>query len=484
MVWYQLLVTKLPKHLSDHYLLDFPVAEIAKRQMHSEQEILIQDILGFDQYFPREEVLKAIYPAIENLAKSIGDEILRLNNGQAPKAVMLVGGGSLTPHLPEELGKILNLPTNRVAVRGIDAIQNLTRAESIEATPELVTPIGIAIAAKKAPIHYMSITVNEQVVRLFELKEMTVGDAFLAANIRAKQLYGKPGHGLSITVNGQDIFIPGEHGHPARILLNGEEASTKSLIKNGDKIELIEGKDGATATVNVQDIVDSACVKTITIRDTIYVVEPKVMVNGRAVSLDAPLNDRDVVTVEIAETLEDVFKYTKNERLLENFRSYYIQIDGRPLYLPEFSCELFINNKPSKIQYPVQNGDIITFAQNSLPTAELLANHLNILLEDKIVVAFQNEQVELVKIAREVLVNGAVVQAQTTIPNGATVQILDKDQGKWIFQDIFRFSNWQLPTAFKGSFTILRNGLPATFDSEIFGGDTLEIQLSEQPVKN
>lgn len=65
-----------------------------------------------------------------------------------------------------------------MAVRDVNAIQNLTRAPHIAATPELVTPIGIAIAAQKSPIHYMSIKVNEQVVRLFELKEMTVGDAF------------------------------------------------------------------------------------------------------------------------------------------------------------------------------------------------------------------------------------------------------------------------------------------------------------------
>lgn len=142
---------EITEALSDYYLLDFPIAEAAKRQMHKEEQILIQDILGFDQYFPREEVLQAIYPAIENLATSIGEEILRLNSGQAPKAVMLVGGGSLTPHLTDELGKMLNLPANRVAVRGIDAIQNLTRDESIVATPELVTPIGIAIAAKKHP---------------------------------------------------------------------------------------------------------------------------------------------------------------------------------------------------------------------------------------------------------------------------------------------------------------------------------------------
>ena len=126
---------EITEALSDHYLLDFPIAETAKRQMHTSEEILIQDILGFDQYFPREEVLEAIFPAIENLAKSIGEEILRLNSNEAPKAVMLVGGGSLTPNLTDELCKILQLPKNRVAVRDVNAIQNLTRAEHIMATP-------------------------------------------------------------------------------------------------------------------------------------------------------------------------------------------------------------------------------------------------------------------------------------------------------------------------------------------------------------
>ena len=41
---------EITEALSDHYLLDFPIAETAKRQMHTSDEILIQDILGFDQY--------------------------------------------------------------------------------------------------------------------------------------------------------------------------------------------------------------------------------------------------------------------------------------------------------------------------------------------------------------------------------------------------------------------------------------------------
>ena len=62
--------------------------------------------------------------------------------------------------------------------------------------------------------------------------------------------------------------------------------------------------------------------------------------------------------------------------------------------------------------------------------------------------------------------------------------MINKDTKPWIFQDVFRFSDWQLPSNFKGHFTILKNGIPSSFDAEIFGGDTLEILLSENPVTN
>ena len=110
--------------------------------------------------------------------------------------------------------------------------------------PILVTPIGIAIAAKRAPIQYMSVTVNGKNIRLFELKEMTVADALLVSKISAQNLYGKPGHGITISINEKNLIIPGEHGKPSIILLNGEPASSKDLIANGDSIELFLDKTG------------------------------------------------------------------------------------------------------------------------------------------------------------------------------------------------------------------------------------------------
>lgn len=471
---------EITEALSDQYLLDFPVAEVVKRQLTSDEDVVIQDILGFEQTYPKEEVIEAINPAIEGLAQAIGNELLRLNNQTPPKAVMLVGGGSLTPNIPIALSKVLNLPVNRVAVRGIDAIHNLTKEASIPATPELVTPIGIAIAAKKAPIQYMTVTVNEQMVRLFELKEMTVADAFLSANIRAKQLYGKPGQGMAITVNNQDIFIPGGHGLPATILVNGENASTKTEIKNGDVISLIEGQNGQDAKAAVRDIVDEALIKKVTVQGTTYTVEPIVQVNNRLCSIDQELMDKDSLQIETRETIEELLRYVKKIDLIQKLNSYNLIINGKPAFFPEFSSKLLLNGIPCKLSYPFKDGDTITIEDVGIPTVEMVANKLDLILEEKIVVSFQQEQLELHKVCREVIHNGEVVPASLKLINGSSLTIVEKDTNRWKYQDIFRFSDWQLPVNFKGHFTILRNGQPSSFDEEIFGGDQLEILLTKR----
>ena len=469
---------EITEALSDQYLLDFPIAEKVKRQLTTADEIIIQDILGFDQTYPKEEVVQAIQPSIQNLAKSIGDEILKLNNQVSPKAVMLVGGGSLTPHLPAEVCKILNLPANRVAVRGLDAIQNLTKDPTIPTTPELVTPIGIAIAAKRAPIQYMSVTVNEQVVRLFEMKEMTVSDAFLAANIRAKQLYGAPGQGIAITVNGQNIFVPGGHGEPATILVNGKTASTKTMIKNGDSISLIAGKNGFNAKATVRDMIDPALIKVITFQGKRYTLEPRVTVNGKQCSFDLELQERDHLELTTIEVLEEFLKDIQAFDSIQRLKPFYIHVNGKPTVLPDYTSKLLINEKPGKLNFPLRNEDCISIEDAPLPTIENIAQQLNINLEEKIVVKFQQETIELSKICREIHVNGQAVLPTAIISNGASLSIIEKDTQPWIFQDIFRYSNWQLPTDFKGHFSILRNGVPSSFDEVIYGGDQLEIILS------
>ena len=116
-----------------------------------------------------------------------------------------------------------------------------------------------------------------------------------------------------------------------------------------------------------------------------------------------------------------------------------------------------------------------------MPTVRVVLDQLDIALEESITVTFQNEPLQLKKTKYEVLMNGVVVQPTTIVYNGASLQLVNKDGSPWIFQDVFKFSNWQMPPDFRGQFIILRNGNPSSFDTEIFGGDILEIQLIEQP---
>lgn len=465
---------EITEALSDIYLLDFPLAEEAKRTLNNEEFIQIQDILGFEQDIPKEEVVDSLKPAIEVLASSISNEILRLNNNKPTKAVMLVGGGSLTPTLPRILAEKLNLPANRVAVRGIDAIQNLTKADHIPITPELVTPIGIAIAAKRAPIQYMSVQVNNQIVRLFELKEMTIADALLAANISARKLYGKPGAALSVHVNGQVIHIPGEHGKPAVIRLNGIEANTKSSIQNNDKIELLEGIDGKEGMATVRDLLDDATIKSITFQGVMYIVEPSIQINGKKVSLDTMLQENDKITVETPQTVEQVLYAIHKENYLTQLHPYTITINNKNHFIPTFSTKLSLNGSPVKLSYSVQENDIIKMETHNSPTLEQLANQLDKKLVDQIKITFQNNTLELSRDCAIVHKNNVQLSSTDIIANESKIQWQDINSSPWIFQDVFRFTEWTMPEQ-AGSFQILKNGTPSRFDEEIFGGDQLDI---------
>ncbi len=465
---------EITEALSDHYLLDFPLAEKAKRQINDADFIEIQDILGFDQRIPTEEVIDSILPTIKELAANISKEILRLNNNRSPKAVMLVGGGSLTPQITSILAETLQLPANRVAVRGINAISGLTKENHISESPELVTPIGIAIAAKKAPIQYMAIEVNNQIVRLFELKEMTVGDALLAANIPAKRLYGKPGAAISVTLNEQIIHIPGEHGQPATIKVNGVPANTKTLIKNNDKIEILDGSNGKPAFATIRDLLDEAAVKTITFQGELYTIEPTVYLNGNISSLDTILKDRDKIRVETIQTIEQ-FLQMNHKMLLSKLVPYSITINDKSYFIPSFSATINLNNSPSKLSYPLHTNDTLQIDMPKVPTLIDVANQLGKKLFEQITVSFQGKLVEMRKECVNVTSSdGKQITSNDLLPNESIILWNETEQTPWIFQDVFRYANWTLPDNV-GAFDILRNGRPSGFNEEIFGGDNLEI---------
>src|SRR5699024_10099684 len=127
---------EITEKIGDHFLLDFKDAEWLKRKVIEEKIATVHDILGFEINVTLDDLLTTIESSVDHLATLLANKVLELNK-QSPQAVMLVGGGSLTPMIEEKLAANLKLPNNRVAVRGSDAIQYINNKESIPSGPDL-----------------------------------------------------------------------------------------------------------------------------------------------------------------------------------------------------------------------------------------------------------------------------------------------------------------------------------------------------------
>lgn len=465
---------EITEELSNHYLLDFPLAENAKRSISSQDEIILTDILGFEQHFSSDEVNAVIKPAVERLAKSISDEIKRLNNGHSPKAVMVVGGGSLTPGLTKDISVYLELPENRVGIRGLDALSNVTLEPTIVSSPELVTPIGIAIAARRAPIHYMSVLVNDKAIRLFELKEMTIGDALLAANVTARQLYGMPGLGMSVSINGSDILIPGEHGTPSTILLNGKTASTKDRVVNGDKIELILGKNGTNATATIQDLLEDTTTIHATIDEIPVLLEPEIRINGIIQNIDTAVQDRDKISVTQERTLAAALAKIKRSDLLAE-DTFTVTVNQKTVTLKKRATEFLIGETSVRASYVLQNGDNITVRKKPLPTVDEVAAEIGKRAFDEITVTFNRTAVTIKKPRLSIKLNEHPTVGTELVKPGNRLEFISLNEDPIVFSDIFAFTDYNLPENAPSSYQLLRNNSPIGFNDPIFGGDSLEI---------
>ncbi|WP_369823595.1 cell division protein FtsA [Sporosarcina sp. P7] len=462
---------EMTEALSAHYLLDFPIAEQMKRQIHNQDILTFQDILGFEQEIPSEEVIDVIKPSVKHVALSIANEIKRLNLNSSPQAVMIVGGGGLTPTLTKEVSMQLDLPENRVAIRSLDALSGVTLSDQIEASPALVTPIGIAIAAQRAPIHYITLTVNDQAIRLFELKELTVGDTLLAARVTARQLYGRPGLALTVKVNGRWRTLPGEHGSSTTILLNGTEASTKDPVNDHDRIELLFGKDGTDATATVRDLVDAPEPIRYQLDGVTQTVTGEILLNGKTVTMDTEIADRDELTVNPANRIKNVL----TSPIRSGTDSFTVTWNGTPHRLKKRETLYIANGQEVSADYQIHANDIIETRQPASLSLKEIARDLDIVLEERADVTFNDEPVTIKKPRTAVYVNGQRASLDYQVQANDQVEFKSLPTSPILFSDVFSFTDFSLPSQSTTAYQLMRNGESIGFNELIFGGDQLRI---------
>ena len=465
---------EITEQLSNHYLLDFPIAEQMKRQWTEGETVEFEDILGMMYEATYDELLSILSPSIEELATAISEQILSLNGDHPPQAVMVIGGGSLTPTLTERMSEHLQLPQARVQIRDTKAIKNVIIQENIQNSPALVTPIGIALAAQESPIQYVSISVNGRDIRLFELSNLTVGDVLINAQINVSQLFGKPGLGMSLTVNGQFITVPGEHGTPSIIQRNGELVSIKSPVADGDSIEVIPGKKGKDAVAKIGDLVEKVEPLHITINGERHTIEPTLTLNGEPTTLDQSLNDRDVVEAKQLTTVGQCLEHCGVE--MARGESLLVKIDGRPHQLKPSNLLLYMNGQMATPQTAIQNGAVIQLIQQSERTLAQIAKELNLYTTSAISVQFNGELVNITRMNYTIFVNEEeVTDLQLVVTNEDDVCWQTRPTTNFMFSDVFAHTDFELPTAATAKYQLSRNGNPAEFTDPIFNGDELAV---------
>ncbi|HWJ80401.1 MAG TPA: cell division protein FtsA [Niallia sp.] len=469
---------EITEAMSDAYLLDFPLAEKAKIELSQNEVIKVNDILGFSTELHKDEVIKEIEPALNKLADTICREILNLNNHKSPKAVMLVGGGSQTPSLQIKLAEMLNLPANRVAIRGLDAINNISVADSLMNRPELVTPIGIAITAGDTPVQYKTVYVNDQPVRLFEVNKLTVGDCILASSIKVNELYGKPGNAMIITLNNQKITIPGSHGEGPTILKNDQFSSLEECIDDGEALKVIRGKDGNDASVQIKDLIDTPPSKKMIINNEEYTIHAKILCNGIAVSPDYWIKDRDNIVYHMDNTIQEVLETLNLEEYKDSLQPFHIKINGKETIIPSFSGKILKNNIPARLNHLVENDDVLFLEKRKTPTAQKLAEKRQLLLYQVLPVYFNDQKITLTKQLAQIKRNNEALKMDDIIHCGDEIEIVQKPFEGFLFQDVFTYVEIDRPDNNSGSFELQRNNEPANFLTPLKKGDQLSIVWS------
>ncbi|TCS81304.1 cell division protein FtsA [Tepidibacillus fermentans] len=472
---------EITEAISQQFLLDFHIAEEIKRQLSTVEEVTITDILGVTENVKSETVLDQIDQEIENLAHHITQKILELN-GKPPQAIMLVGGGSQTPRLTEKIAKQLELPLQRVAIRSIDAIQySIIWPDSILKGPDLVTPIGIGISSREKPIQYITLQVNGEIIRLFEMKSMTIGDALIAAGIAVNKLFGKPGMGLTVKINGKLCFFPGEYGSLPILLLNGELASLDTPIHNGDIIEVTPGIDGKDATLTVKETLSHSPIQPyhITINGKDYILKPLVEINGIDADYSNPIHDRDSIRFYHVTTIEEVLVLLGYSTIPYSKNEIKVYLNGEPKTLTYHPRKIYRNQKEVSLQDFIANGDHITLDQEELPfptVRDLVEKEKHIFPFFEIEVTFNGQPLILQPKELQIYVNKKKASLNDPLKPNSLIEMIE-NQEQPTFSDVFRYIDFSISMPQGASRYVLRiNGEPAEFHSPIKHGDQLELR--------
>ena len=171
---------ELTEVIVQHFLVDFKTAEQIKLSSTVNEQVTYEDIMSISHTIPSSEVWEVTQPVVEKITTEVAAKIKELNGEKSVSATFVVGGGGKVHGFTELLAEKLELPYERVALRGEEVLKEVTFEQpGIKKDPLLVTPIGICLNYYEQRNNFIMIRFNGERMKLYDNNRLTIVDAAL-----------------------------------------------------------------------------------------------------------------------------------------------------------------------------------------------------------------------------------------------------------------------------------------------------------------
>ena len=486
-----------------HFLVDFNMAESIKLQSTTSDTVTYKDIMSIEHTIPAKDVWDVAAPVVDNIAQEVSAKIRELNGDKTVSACFVVGGGGKIHGFTEKLAEDLDLPEERVALRGEEVLGDVTfEQEDIKKDPLLVTPIGICLNYYEQRNNFIMVRFNGERIKLYDNNRLTIVDAALQAGFSNDELFPKRGTPINFTVNGVARLVRGEAGEGAVVTMNGKPASINTPLEPNSEIVIEPSTAGEAAEYKISQLDEyNHSVITFVINGRKVSCPRFVQVNGRLEPEDYSIRENDVIETRNYYTVRQIAQFM--DLVIDTDQMIFVnneEADLDTLVYENFSVEwktdeygvarIDNNNYNDTQESDSDDASVLaeqdansTESDNTVTrTSEQMMNQVLDELHDEFAKEAEASAVpenELPKndIQEEIHEEDSSENTVTVIVNGEPVELSGKDT--YIFVDIFTHISFDLQAGKGRAIATVINGRDAQFSEELHEGDKIELYWKE-----
>lgn len=455
----------LTEAVAQHCLVDFVTAEQIKRDCSVKESVEYKDIIGLTQTVNAEKIKEVTASAIESMTRQVADKIKSLNGNRPVSAVFVVGGGGKLPGYTNALARALEIPEERVALRGEEVMQKVNFLEKeTKKDSLLVTPIGICMSFYEQSNNFIFVNFNNNRIKLYDNARLAVVDAAMQADFPNECLFPRRGKELNYTVNKKARMVRGSLGEAAVITVNGEAADIHTPIKANDKVMVKESTKGEPATLEINRLPEYEAVICVEVNEKKIELPKFASVNGELQS--------GYYEIQEGDEIEILNYYTV--RQVSEFMDVMINKD----------MNIYVNNKLADMETKIYENFSIIWTMEELQLSDVERYDKDGSLPERFADLADGEEEEYARTAKAEEESeeageeesGAVKEEPVDMAvsvNGEPVVLRGKPA--YVFVDVFDYIEFDLSKPQGRGIVANKNSRPAQYMETLNPGDELEI---------